>query len=51
MKNTMKAVALNKVTYAKDIVLSEVEIPKVRPGVGIGKNQGFWNESFRTDFA
>jgi NADPH:quinone reductase-like Zn-dependent oxidoreductase len=41
MKNTMKAVVLNKVTYAKDIVLSEVEIPKVRPGWVLVKIRAF----------
>ena len=28
----MKAVVLDKITEGKDIVLSEVPIPKVRPG-------------------
>jgi NADPH:quinone reductase-like Zn-dependent oxidoreductase len=32
MDHTMRAVVLNKVTYAKDISLTEVEVPKVRPG-------------------
>jgi NADPH:quinone reductase-like Zn-dependent oxidoreductase len=41
MKNTMRAVVLNKVTYAKDIVLSEVEIPKVRSGWVLVKIKAF----------
>jgi NADPH:quinone reductase-like Zn-dependent oxidoreductase len=41
MENTMKAVVLNKVTYAKDIVLSEVAIPKVRPGWVLVKIKAF----------
>jgi NADPH:quinone reductase-like Zn-dependent oxidoreductase len=41
MKNTMRAVVLNKVTYANDIVLSEVPIPKVRAGWVLVKIQAF----------
>jgi NADPH:quinone reductase-like Zn-dependent oxidoreductase len=41
MKNTMRAVVLNKVTYAKDITLSEVEIPAVRPGWVLVKIRAF----------
>jgi NADPH:quinone reductase-like Zn-dependent oxidoreductase len=37
----MRAVVLNKVTYAKDITLSEVEIPKVRPGWVLVKIKAF----------
>jgi NADPH:quinone reductase-like Zn-dependent oxidoreductase len=41
MKNTMRAVVLDKVTYAKDITLSEVEIPKVRSGWVLVKIRAF----------
>jgi NADPH:quinone reductase-like Zn-dependent oxidoreductase len=41
MKNTMKAVVLDQVTYAKDVVLSEVEIPKVSPGWVLVKIRAF----------
>jgi NADPH:quinone reductase-like Zn-dependent oxidoreductase len=41
MKHTMKAVVLSKVTYAKDIVLSEVAIPKVRSGWVLVKIRAF----------
>jgi NADPH:quinone reductase-like Zn-dependent oxidoreductase len=41
MKNTMRAVVLNKVTYAKDIALSEVEIPMVHPGWVLVKIRAF----------
>jgi NADPH:quinone reductase-like Zn-dependent oxidoreductase len=37
----MKAVVLSKVTYAKDIVLSEVAIPKVRSGWVLVKIRAF----------
>jgi NADPH:quinone reductase-like Zn-dependent oxidoreductase len=37
----MKAVVLNKVTYAKDIVLSEVAVPKTRPGWVLVKIKAF----------
>jgi NADPH:quinone reductase-like Zn-dependent oxidoreductase len=41
MKDTMRAVVLDKVTYAKDIELSEVEIPKVKPGWVLVKIKAF----------
>jgi NADPH:quinone reductase-like Zn-dependent oxidoreductase len=41
MKNTMRAVVLNKVTYAKDISLSKVAIPEVRPGWVLVKIRAF----------
>jgi NADPH:quinone reductase-like Zn-dependent oxidoreductase len=41
MKHKMKAVVLNKVTYAKDIGLSEVAIPKVRSGWVLVKIRAF----------
>jgi NADPH:quinone reductase-like Zn-dependent oxidoreductase len=41
MKNTMRAVVLNKVTYAKDIALSEVAVPNVRPGWVLVKIRAF----------
>jgi NADPH:quinone reductase-like Zn-dependent oxidoreductase len=37
----MRAVVLNKVTYAKDITLSEVAIPTVRPGWVLVKIRAF----------
>jgi NADPH:quinone reductase-like Zn-dependent oxidoreductase len=37
----MRAVVLNKVTYAKDITLSEVAIPAVRPGWVLVKIKAF----------
>ena len=39
--NTMQAVLLNKVTEAKDIALSEVPIPSVRPGWVLVKVKAF----------
>jgi NADPH:quinone reductase-like Zn-dependent oxidoreductase len=39
--NTMRAVVLNQVTYAKDINLSEVAIPEVRPGWVLVKIRAF----------
>jgi NADPH:quinone reductase-like Zn-dependent oxidoreductase len=41
MKNTMRAVVLQDVTYAKDIALSTVEIPKARPGWVLVKIRAF----------
>jgi NADPH:quinone reductase-like Zn-dependent oxidoreductase len=41
MKDTMKAVVLDKVTDAKDIVLSEVAIPTVRSGWVLVKIKAF----------
>jgi NADPH:quinone reductase-like Zn-dependent oxidoreductase len=37
----MRAVVLNKVTYAKDIALSEVAVPNVRPGWVLVKIRAF----------
>jgi NADPH:quinone reductase-like Zn-dependent oxidoreductase len=41
MKKTMRAVVLDKVTYAKDIALSETEVPSVRPGWVLVKIKAF----------
>ena len=38
---TMKAVLLNGVTESKDLVLSEVPIPEVRPGWVLVKVRAF----------
>ena len=37
----MKAVVLNKITEGKDIVLSDVSIPEVRPGWVLVKVKAF----------
>ena len=41
MKNMMKAVVLTKPTKGKDVVLSEIEVPEVKPGWVLVKVKAF----------